>query len=124
VSEIDRLLLECREAAADAEGECPWCGRPLPAGRRRWCSDPCRADFIDNHFWSHARERARTRDRDTCQQCGKRRAKLEVHHIDPRCGQGYAAGCHHHLDLLETLCHRCHVGVTNAQRLERAGLAG
>lgn len=41
---------------------------------------------------------------------------LEVNHIEPRRGEGYAAGCHHHLDNLETLCHPCHVEVTTAQR--------
>jgi hypothetical protein len=41
---------------------------------------------------------------------------MEVHHVDPRRGAGYAAGCHHHLDLLETLCRACHVAVTNEQR--------
>ncbi len=117
MSVIDRLLDECREADANADGACPWCGRILPAGRRRWCSDPCRDDFIDNHFWSHARDAAVRRDRKACRRCGARhRAKLEVHHVEPRRGRGYGAGCHHHLDLLETLCHRCHVAETNAQR--------
>mgnify|MGYP003950296153 CR=1 FL=1 len=116
MSEIDRLLTECREAAVDADGVCPWCGRALPARRRRWCSDPCRADFVANHFWGLARERALARDEHRCTTCGVRRRKLEVHHVDPRRGQGYAAGCHHHLDLLETLCHACHVEVTNVQR--------
>ena len=116
MSVIDRLLVECREAAADVDGECPWCGRTLPARRRRWCSDACREDFVDNHFWSHARERSLARDRRTCQRCGARRARLEVHHVEPRRGRGYGAGCHHHLDLLETLCHGCHVAETNAQR--------
>jgi 5-methylcytosine-specific restriction endonuclease McrA len=120
MSEIDRLLASCREAAADADTECPWCGRALPPGRRRWCSDDCRADFVDNHFWSYARARAIERDRSTCQRCGTRRRTLEVHHVDPRLGQGYGAGCHHHVDMLLTLCHRCHVAETNAQRRQRA----
>ncbi len=123
VSEIDRLLAECREAAADVVGECPWCGRSLPAGRRRWCSDSCRADFVDNHFWGHARKRALQRDRKACQHCGARTAKLEVNHIEPRRGRGYRAGCHHHVDLLETLCRPCHVAVTNSQRQELAAAA-
>ncbi|MCU1454052.1 MAG: 67, gp67 [Acidimicrobiales bacterium] len=41
--------------------------------------------------------------------------ELEVNHVEPRLGRGYQAGCHHHLDGLETLCHRCHVQVTSAQ---------
>ena len=118
MSEIDRLLVECREAAAEVDGECPWCGTRLPARRRRWCSDRCRDDFIDNHFWGHARARALARDNGSCRHCGARRRRMEVHHVDPRRGRGYASGCHHHLDLLETLCHPCHVAVTNAQRQE------
>jgi 5-methylcytosine-specific restriction endonuclease McrA len=120
VSEIDRLLLECREAAAYVVDECPWCGRTLPAGRRRWCSDRCRADFVDNHFWGHARARALSRDRSCCQHCGTRNGTMEVHHVEPRRGRGYAAGCHHHLDMLETLCRPCHVAMTNAQRRQHA----
>lgn len=42
--------------------------------------------------------------------------RLEVNHVVPRRGRGYHAGCHHHLDELETLCHRCHVSETNAQQ--------
>lgn len=45
--------------------------------------------------------------------------EIEVNHIVPRVGAGYHAGCHHHLDGLETLCHRCHVQVTNAQAAAR-----
>lgn len=43
-------------------------------------------------------------------------ARLEVNHIDPRRGQGYLAGCHHHQANLETLCRPHHVAVTRAQR--------
>lgn len=46
----------------------------------------------------------------------KEAAVLEVNHVVPRRGAGYHAGCHHHLDVLETLCHRCHVAATNVQR--------
>jgi hypothetical protein len=45
------------------------------------------------------------------QACG-----LEVHHVVPRRGDGYGAGCHHHLDGLETLCHRCHAAITATQQ--------
>lgn len=40
---------------------------------------------------------------------------VEVHHRVPLLGAGYGAGCHHHLDGLETLCHRHHVAVTLLQ---------
>jgi 5-methylcytosine-specific restriction endonuclease McrA len=45
---------------------------------------------------------------------------LEVNHIDPREGRGYAASCAHHLENLETLCRRCHAAVTARQARERA----
>lgn len=48
---------------------------------------------------------------------------LEVNHIVPRNGAGYDQGCHHHLDLLETLCHPCHVAETTRQIRERRGLS-
>lgn len=44
---------------------------------------------------------------------------LEVNHIEPRRGAGYAHGCHHHQANLETLCHRCHARVTARQQAER-----
>lgn len=40
--------------------------------------------------------------------------RLEVNHKQPV--RGYrASGCHHHLDGLETLCHRCHAEETRLQ---------
>lgn len=51
------------------------------------------------------------------------RFKLEVNHIEPRNGKGYRPGCHHHLDNLETLCHPCHVAITNEQRATRRAQA-
>ena len=45
--------------------------------------------------------------------------KLEVNHIELRDGAGYASGCWNHLENLETLCHDCHVVVTNEQRRGR-----
>ena len=44
---------------------------------------------------------------------------LEVNHIEPRRGGGYAHGCHHHQANLETLCHRCHARVTARQQRAR-----
>lgn len=41
---------------------------------------------------------------------------LEVNHIVPRWGRGYGFGCHNHTANLSTLCHRCHVETTKAQR--------
>lgn len=67
------------------------------------------------HDWALAKKAAKTRDGHACVTCGST-DRLEVNHIDPRRGQGYGKGCHHHLDNLETLCHDCHVLVTREQR--------
>lgn len=40
---------------------------------------------------------------------------LEVNHIEPRFGAGYGAGCHHHIEGLETLCRPHHQEATNEQ---------
>lgn len=67
-----------------------------------------------------AREAARKRDGRRCVRCGSG-IGIEVNHIEPRNGQGYGNGCHHHQDNLETLCKVHHREVTNEQRLVRAG---
>jgi hypothetical protein len=51
-------------------------------------------------------------------------SSVEVNHIVPRRGNGYGSGCHHHLDGLETLCHRHHVAVTARQQREAGRRAG
>ena len=103
------------------EGRCHWCGSELPARRRSWCSSACQRLFEDNHVWSLARRRKRRRAKYRCETCGSRE-HLEVNHIVPVVGAGYALSCHHHLDNLELLCRACHVQVTNRQREERKGL--
>jgi 5-methylcytosine-specific restriction endonuclease McrA len=47
------------------------------------------------------------------------RFRLEVNHIVPANGAHGVVSCVHHLDNIETLCHPCHVKVTNAQRNAR-----
>jgi len=113
------------------------CAKPLPKRRRRWCSDACSRFYTDaiygQHDWNLARHKAYLRDERKCVKCGapetlipaktkwgSPRSSLEVNHIVPRNGAGYGRGCHHHLSNLETLCHPCHVQVTNAQRRDRA----
>lgn len=51
-----------------------------------------------------------------------RTLQLEVNHKAPVLGRHAEFSCLHHVDGLETLCHRCHVQETNAQRA--AGLLG
>ncbi|MCH8226028.1 MAG: HNH endonuclease [Chloroflexi bacterium] len=102
------------------DGHCWRCGDPLPKRRRRWCSDACGRWYGDQHHWTSARKLVRRRDKWSCQHCGIRpkRGGIEVNHIVPRNGGGYLFGCWNHHDNLETLCHDCHVRVTNLQRKE------
>jgi 5-methylcytosine-specific restriction endonuclease McrA len=107
---------------ADVPGRCDLCGTALGPKRRRWCSRACQWRFTINHRWTQARREARRRDRNQCTTCGST-TSLEVNHIVPRVGAGYGWGCHHHQANLQTLCHSCHVKVTNAQALARKELA-
>lgn len=108
---------------ADDPTRCDRCGLELTGRRRRWCSQACQARHVWNHRWSRARSAAKRRDRHRCVTCGARE-RLEVNHIVPRVGGGYGWGCWNHLENLETLCHDCHVVVTNTQRAtRRAALA-
>jgi len=50
----------------------------------------------------------------------ERRHQLEVNHIVPADGSHADISCAHHLDNLETLCHRCHAETTAAQARDRA----
>lgn len=132
-----------------AAGLCRACGDKVGA-RRTWCGPECRVMYERNHYWQVARIAAIKRDNNECTRCGFRpdhwdiwvrtgqlvfwtRANLlkkpptnwlEVNHITPRLGQGYGTGCWHHLVGLETLCHTCHVKVTNRQRIDRARRRG
>lgn len=51
------------------------------------------------------------------------RHELEVNHIQPVRGVR-VAGCHHHLDNLETLCRPCHVQTTRKQILSTRAAGG
>lgn len=117
-------------------GRCDSCSRRLPPRRRRWCSNHCATRIYTaiarQHEWTSARAAAVKRDKYRCRRCrvtqsqlvlgctchtyGTCQHQLEVNHIEPRNGQGYGKGCHHHLDNLETLCHNCHVVETKRQR--------
>lgn len=101
-------------------GHCQRCSTPLPKYRRRWCSDACGWWWMENHNWNFTRPAALRRDKG-CVKCGSRE-NMEVNHIVPRNGRGYGVGCHNHLDGVETLCRKCHVVVTKAQRAERLGI--
>lgn len=101
------------------KGLCAHCGTALTGRQKRWCRREHSDAYSREHQWTWAREAAKTRDRRRCVTCGSTKA-LEVNHIAPRVGRGYGFGCWNHLENLETLCHDCHVKVTNAQRAARA----
>lgn len=134
IRESDELaMLECRMRAPWVRGLdrvacgrlrlCYLCGEgPIPERRQYWCSDACVSRWAQNHEWSSASGAALRRDRRRCRRCGSKRLP-EVNHRSPRNGRGYHQGCHHHLKLLETLCHDCHVDETNAQAARRRGAA-
>jgi len=109
--------------------QCDCCAGPLVGRQQRWCSSECSDLFWNNHGWKTARHAALERDKFTCQNCGAVEPGpahdgygLEVNHIEPRMGLGYANGCHHHQNNLETLCIPCHAKVTAQQRKSRAHL--
>jgi 5-methylcytosine-specific restriction endonuclease McrA len=99
---------------------CFRCGSPVVRPRIVWCSKACEEGWFDNHAWGWARLAALRRDEFKCQRDPSHPGVKEVNHIDPRNGRGYHAGCHHHQDRLETLCHKCHLVETIRQGRERA----
>lgn len=115
---------------ADTPGVCDHCGNALTGRQKRWCSQDCSLVLFRAHDWNGARRAAKRRDGHRCVKCGAPddidtlgRSTLEVNHIVPREGAGYGWGCWNHPDNLETLCHPCHVTVTNAQRAARKAAA-
>jgi 5-methylcytosine-specific restriction endonuclease McrA len=124
-----------------ADGHCV-CGEPLPRRKsgelsrsRRWCSEKCSEQATLRHYWPEARSAALARNRRAgglCDHCGsvdpgrrtdgkryRYRSRFEVNHIVPLNGSQRSWSCLNHSENLETLCHSCHLKVTNAQRLQR-----
>ena len=101
-------------------GTCACCGVELvlEPGRSRWfCGKACSKRWRLNHWWTEARRAALKRDRH-CVKCGGWK-RLEVNHIEPLVGAGYATSCAHHAENLEVLCRSCHQGVTKDQAAAR-----
>lgn len=111
-------------------GHCQWCDALICEPRRRsWCSTRCANSWAKNHVWRYARAAAKRRAKYHCESpdCQSERLDCEVNHIQPRNGEGYDPGCHHHLDPsadggggLEVLCHAHHAVVTTEQARGRA----
>jgi hypothetical protein len=111
-------------------GNCQWCDTTICEPRRRsWCGTRCANAWAKNHVWRYARAAAKRRAKYHCERTGCQSPRLdcEVNHIQPRNGDGYDPGCHHHLDPdtngeggLEVLCHAHHAVVTKEQAQARA----
>lgn len=61
------------------------------------------ADYLQTPHWRRCREMALARDGHRCRRCGSPYA-LQVHHLS----YAYPWHEHEHLEVLETLCRRCH----------------
>jgi 5-methylcytosine-specific restriction endonuclease McrA len=107
---------QCRQARI-----CWWCGAPLTGRQVYWCGSgvhrPCEDEWRQLHDWTGARAAALARAGYQCQRCGA--PADEVNHREPLVGRGYHAGCVHHPDNLEPLCHDCHTAETIRQLYAR-----
>lgn len=132
------------EEEGNTELICEWCGKSFKVksymvGKRRFCSDVCTLEWRHTQIgelhpcWTggtdeEQKERTKAevkewkklvlkRDRFTCQDCGERGGKLEVHHI---------FRWKHHPELRTdldngiTLCKTCHAKYTRLERKEDA----
>lgn len=50
---------------------CSGCGKPVPKGRRSWCSDECVEEMKVRNWPSHARAKVLERDNGVCALCGR-----------------------------------------------------
>lgn len=115
------VALECeRSGWKGAAGFCRNCNAELTERRTAWCSDACHAEFEVNHMWGNAKHACLQQADWTCERDGcDREDDLQVNHIQPVVGRGYAPSCWHHADNLEVLCRPHHQIETNLQRQHR-----
>ncbi len=52
------------------KGECTWCGGPVKAPRRTWCSDACVREFDQRCDPNQLRRHVLKRDKGVCAACG------------------------------------------------------
>jgi len=122
--------------AGQKPGHCAQCGNPLPKARKIWCSEKCYGIAYDASIiydWQKTRDEVLKRDDLTCQKCGRRglsasrdfthpALRAEVDHIVPIADDADPAK-QFDRENLQTLCHNCHVKVTQERRLEKAAPA-
>lgn len=102
---------------------CRQCGKgfyPVSTQRRlQFCSRDCHMAWKSAHAlwyryygpnWPEQRDKARARDQDTCQDCGKQQhtPALDVHHIRPRRLFGGDHVAANEIGNLVSLCRGCH----------------
>jgi len=101
---------------------CRWCHGSLPLRRSSWCSNECRAEYcLAGGHWTTVKGAVFSRDKGTCQQCGKRapHVQIEVDHIIP-----VVKGGDDRLSNLRLLCTDCHKAETKALHAELRGSNG
>lgn len=98
-----------------ADRLCAQCQKPLPKGRRKYCSDECSYDYWKYHYgilwWNVAKGIALERAGRKCEVCGAGMmdVNLEVHHIEKLDrGEDYHNSPKNQQDNLRVLCRQCH----------------
>lgn len=139
----DTIASECTLSSwSGTDEECRRCGRTLTGRSRKYCTKRCARIWSQNHFYRRARSECkrlsrikcgcpRVRSHPACANCGTCEGKLlsigswlECNHKVARNGIPINdIGCHHHQDVLEMLCHECHLDVSRQQRLDRKNAA-
>lgn len=99
-------------------GNCKWCGKKLKEQRTaKFYCDACRPAYYHNLYnvlggreWT--RTKVRTRDSNTCQDCGKiwnnQMRRFDVHHKDFSSEKTRQVDPIASIGELVTLCHKCH----------------
>ncbi len=72
-----RRFLTLRDLPKQPPAHCRWCGRPVPKGRRTWCSQDCVDAYQVRAFGSSVVCRLFWRDRGVCAICGYPTHELE-----------------------------------------------
>lgn len=62
-----------RKAHNRQKGECTFCGKQVPKGKRNWCSIECYNELN----WPSARNKLWDRDRGVCSRCGADTMKMK-----------------------------------------------
>jgi len=75
-------------------GECTWCGKAVPKGRRTWCCQKCVDAYRGEHDWSWIREQVLQRDKGICAICGVDTLEICNFVLKTRRREGFETGRH------------------------------